>query len=138
MKRFALLVAMAGVVACGTKEKSITDTTVSVAGTYTLQSVNNDPVPSNYNDAGNIVVISAGTLTMNANGTFTYSETWSTGADVTTGTYSKTGDSYTLVPNAKPGEGPQSNGVATITGDGTMTLTVQETAQTTVRVLQKN
>ena len=138
MKRFALLVAMAGVVACGTKEKSITDTTVSVAGTYTLQSVNNDPVPSNYNDAGNIVVISAGTLTMNANGTFTYSETWSTGADVTTGTYSKTGDSYTLVPNAKPGEGPQSNGVATITSDGTMTLTVQETAQTTVRVLQKN
>ncbi|HEX7939622.1 MAG TPA: hypothetical protein VF483_11605 [Gemmatimonadaceae bacterium] len=138
MKRFVLLVAMAGVVACGTKEKSITDTTVSVAGTYALQSVNNDPVPSNYNDAGNVVVISAGTLTMNANGSFSYSETWSTGADVTTGVWSKTGDTYTFVPDAKPGEGAQSNGVATITADGTMTLTVQETSQTTVRVLQKS
>jgi len=138
VKRFVLLVAMAGIVACGTKEKSITDTTVSVAGAYTLQSVNNDPVPSDYNDAGTMVVISAGTATLNSNGTFTYSETRSTGADVTTGTYTKTGDTYTLVPDAKPGEGPQTNGIATFTADGTMTLTVQESAQTTVRVLQKN
>lgn len=139
MKRLIMLFTLAVAAACGNKDKDVTGIDASVVGTYTLQSVNNDPIPSNFDDNGSIVVISAGTATLNADGTFTYSETWDGVADVTSGTYSKTGDTYTFVPTPTAGDPTPTNGIATISAGGTMTLTVTEPGQSpTVRVLQKN
>lgn len=134
MKKLLLLSLLAAVAACDSVTATGND---AIVGTYALQSVNGDPLPSAFNDNGTTVQITAGTFTINANATFTYNETSDGQADITTGTWSKNGDTYTFDPAETAQEPTQTNGFATLSGT-TLTLTVNDQGGTIVRVLTKN
>ena len=136
MKKLLLLSLLATVASCD--PAAVTSLAGdAIVGTFTLQSVNGDPLPAAFNDNGQQVQITAGTFTINGNATFTYSETWDGQADVTTGTWSKNGNTYTFDPTETQQEPTQTNGYATLSGS-TMTLTVDDPGGTIVRILVKN
>lgn len=136
MKKLLALSLLIATVSCD--EAATVAGGATIAGTYTLQSVNGDPLPSNFTDNGTTIQITAGTFTVTANGTFSYSETWSSGTDVTTGTWTLNGDTYTFVPTPTQQDPNPTNGYGTLSGT-TLTLTVTETGQAAVvRILTKN
>jgi len=98
-----------------------TDTTSpeGVAGTYTLVSVNGQNLPATTQDG----TITAGSLTINANNTFSFSET-RTGqaAQVASGTWSVSGSTYTFHPTSA---GDNEDATGTINGN-TATITASE------------
>jgi hypothetical protein len=109
----------------------------AIVGTWTLQSVNGDPLPANFQDGEFTAQITAGTAVVSADGTFSYSETWDGESDITSGTWTKSGDTYTFQPNELVGENTQVPGYATVSGN-TMTLTITEVGMSpTTRILTK-
>ena len=139
LKHLVVLLALATIAAdCPFGDSSTDPQTDVVVGVWTLQSVNGDPLPANFADGEFTAVISAGSATVNANGTFSYSETWDSQVDVTAGTWTKDGSTYVFDPAEQGGEETQINGYATVSGS-TMTLTVSEPGLSpTVRILTKN
>jgi len=138
LKHLAVLLALSTIAAdCpfGDSSNSTGTDASAVVGSWTLQSVNGDPLPASFDDNGNTVQITAGSATINANNTFTYSETWDGSQDVTNGTWAKDGNTYVFTPNAVVGE-VQVPGYVTVSGN-TMTLTVND-GGTIVRILARN
>jgi hypothetical protein len=141
MKRFVLLVTLAATTLaadCPGSDDTTGPDNVSLVGSWTLQSVNNDPLPSNWNDNGVTRVITAGNIVVNANLGFTFNETADNQNDTTTGTCSLTTPpaTYTCVPTSVPGEN-QNNGIAVVNGNS-MTLTIQDGGGTETRVYSRS
>lgn len=112
----------------------------SLVGSWTLQSLNNDPLPSNWNDNGTTRVITSGSIVVNANLSFTFTEAiQGLGNDNTTGTCSLTTPpaTYTCDPTEGTGEPNGNNGIAVVNGNS-MTLTVTDNGQTDTRVYSRN
>ena len=140
MKRFVLLVTLAATTIaaeCPGSDDPTGTEGASLVGSWTLQSVNNDPLPSNWNDNGINRVITAGSIVVNTNLGFTYNETADGQNDVTTGTCSLTTppSTYTCVPTPVQGE-QQVNGTAVVNG-AAMTLTIND-GQVMARVYSRN
>ena len=76
MKRLFVVCLLAIVAACG--GESPADPGVSLTGTWRLQSINGANLPYSATDSGVVVSITAATLTISTNGT--YSETFSVSA----------------------------------------------------------
>ena len=137
LKHLAVLLALSTMAAdCPFGDKSATDNgnPGDVAGTYTLQKVNGSNLPANWNDEGvGTVQITAGSVVINANGTFSYSETRSNGSDAISGTWTQAGGTYTFVPS--DAEGTDDHGTGTFAGTQ-FTLTTPDNP-TTTRIYQK-
>ena len=108
-----------------------------VVGNWTLQTLNGDPLPAPWSDNGETFTVTAGSLVVNANGTFTFTETM-TGEplDQTSGAWNSASgtNTFTLVPSAQTGE-EQHNGTAVVSGN-TLTLTIEGGSD--VRVYQRS
>jgi hypothetical protein len=99
----------------------------SIVGSYTLVSVNGQNLPAQFDQ----MTITAGSATVSANNTFTFSETVEgLGPNVITGTWSQSGSTYTFHPTS---EQDSEDGTATLSGS---TLTITTTDQ--VIVMSKN
>ena len=135
MRKLVALAALALTVSCDATTAVTFD---AEAGTYTLLSINNDALPAPFDDDGSTVTVTAGSMVLNANGTFSYSQTSSNGTDAISGKFTKNGDTYTFDPDEVAGEGPQDNGSGVISGT-TLTLTTGSSASgIDVRVYQKS
>jgi hypothetical protein len=145
MKRFVLLLTLAAATMAADCPGG-DDTTgpdgggnASLVGTWTLQSVNNDPLPSNWNDNGTTRVITSGSIVVQANLAFAFTEAiQGIGNDNTSGTCSLTTApaTYTCVPTPVAGE-DQNNGIAVVNGNS-MTLTITDQGQTDTRIYSRN
>jgi hypothetical protein len=137
LKHLAVLLALSTIAAdCPFGDNSTTGTT-DVSGTYTLQSLDGDPLPAIWNDNGTNRTVTSGTVVINANGTFTYTETNNSFSDNTVGTWTKAGDVYTFNPTEGVGEEPSSNGTGTFAGT-TFTLSIpHDGGGTSIRVYMK-
>lgn len=124
MRRILLLALAAAAIGCGSTTDTGNDT---IVGTYTLVSVNGNALPTKNNNGA---TISAGSLSLGADGAFAFSETDSDGSHMTAGTYAVSGNNITFTPST-PGESG-----ATGVVDGT-TLTVQASDEGTL-VLHKS
>ena len=120
MKRILLLMLAFAALACG--DSSTDPNNGSVVGTYALVSVNGHTLPA-VDDNGN--TISAGSVTLRGDNSFTVSETSAGDQQTTTGTYSVSGNSITFTPST-PGD---TGAIGTF--DGT-TLTVDATDEGTL------
>jgi hypothetical protein len=75
-------------------------------GTYYLQTINSDPLPYSYNDAGATVTVQSGTYALNTNGTYVALVTFrvtdnsgtSTGSLSESGDWSQSGNTVTFTP----------------------------------------
>jgi hypothetical protein len=134
MKKLASLAVLVLVASCGLFGGD--ESSASIVGTWTLQSVNGDPLPANIVEGQESFQITAGTAVVAGDNTFTYSETWDGQADLTVGTWSQNGDTYTFNPTENVGEETSSNGTVTLSGN-TMTLTVVDAGVTYIRILTK-
>lgn len=135
LKHIAVLLALSTMAAdCPFGDKSATDNgnPTDVAGSYTLQKVNGSNLPANWNDNGTMVQITAGSVTINANGTFSFSESRSNGPDAISGTWTQAGGTYTFVPS--DASGPDEYGTGTFSGSQ-FTLSVE--SGTLIRIYQK-
>jgi hypothetical protein len=112
MRRVALVLAMVlplALAGCGDS----TGPGGSLAGTYTLRSINGDPVPVLISSGPPQEEITGGFVRLNANGTFTASHTYRVtfGGSSTTvtedidGTYTRSGDELTLTFDDPDGSG---------------------------------
>jgi hypothetical protein len=146
MKRFVLLLTLAATTLAadcpggddGTGPDDNGNT--SLVGTWTLQSLNGDQFPANGNDNGNVRVVTAGQIVVNANMSFTYTETVEgDDSDVSTGTCSLTTApaTYTCDPTENAGEPAQTNATAVVNGSS-MTLSISESGTATTRVYSRN
>ena len=133
MRTLARSLAFAAVLAfgtaCGDNDSNAPDT--SHLGTYTLQSMVGDPVPSVVFELGDFKVEAvSGTLTLNSNGTWSESTTWrdteggTTGPNYTTtctGSFQRNGGTMTFtgVETEDCEAGPFA---ATFTGGNTITV----------------
>ena len=97
------LLALASVALLGCPGDSTTSpSSSSYVGTYTLISVGGTALPAPSGDPGQ--TITAGTLTLNSNGTFSYNETRNPGgAQPATGTYTVSGLNVTYDPSDQSG-----------------------------------
>lgn len=132
IKRFIGLAALAILPACS--DSSGPNQVQAVTGSYALISINGILVPVVFSvDQFFILQITAGTLTMNSNNTFsaaaTYQQTPAGGGTATsetitcTGTYAKSGTTVTFTEANSANDA--CGGVYTATWDGTNTLTVE-------------
>jgi hypothetical protein len=97
----------------------------AIVGTYTLVSVNGHALPAPFEQS----TITSGSIVVNADNTFTYTENHSgSAAHVTSGTWSLSGSTYTFHPTAAG----ETDGTGTLSGT---TLTITTTDQ--VLVLNK-
>ena len=139
MKRLLYLAALPMLLAatCPGEDDPTNPNLIDIAGSWTLQSLNNDPLPAPWNDNGITRTVTAGSVSINANGTFSYTETV-TGQplDQTTGTWTATAtaNTYSFIPNAQSGEATN-NGTGVFT-QNTMTLTIAGSSD--VRVYSRN
>ena len=88
--------ALAALVSCG--DEAATAVRAAVTGSYTLSTVNGQPLPFTENSSGAVVVITAGQLVAESNGAFTETITRTTtppGGAPTTATTTATG-TYTV------------------------------------------
>jgi hypothetical protein len=132
LKHFAVLLALSTIAAdCPFADSTSPDTNGGdpIVGTYTLQKLNGNNLPTNFHDGVEVVTVSAGTFTVNTNGTFSFSEVRTGGNDAASGTWVKSGATYTFDPTEVGGEPTQSNGVVTLSGT-TLTLTVESEVRT--------
>lgn len=137
MKRLLYVAALPLLLAaCPGSDDPTAPEATELIGSWTLQSLNNDPLPAPWNDNGITRTMTAGSATISANGNFTYSETADAQVDNTTGTWhaTATAHTYTFIPNAQPGE-TTNNGTGVVSGN-TLTLTIAGSSD--VRVLQRN
>ena len=111
----------------------------SLTGSWTLQSINGDPLPAPWLDVDHVHNVTAGSITVAANGNFTYTETDDREGGNTTGVCTLTTPprTYTCVPTAQPGETDNTNGIAVVNGNS-MTLTISEPGLTVTRVYSRN
>lgn len=140
MKRLLCLAALPILLAAacpGSDDPAGPGANAAIVGNWTLQSLNADPLPAPWTDAGQTFTVTAGSLAVNANGSFTFTETM-TGRplDQTSGTWTSASgaNTFTLVPTLDAGE-EQNNGTATVSGN-TLTLTIANS--TDVRVYSRN
>jgi hypothetical protein len=94
----------------------------SVVGTYALASIDGDALPASIG-AGtqDARTVTAGSMTLNANNTFSFSETSSAGTDAVSGTWTLSGSTITFDPS-EPGD---TNATAVVSGN-TLSLTTEE------------
>lgn len=123
MRRFALALVLALATACGDTSGPDTGHT----GTYTLRSVDGDPLPATlYEDGTDYVRVVGGSLTLDADGTFSTQSTINyrmqgeTGTETGTlfGTYTRSGSSIVMTDS--------DGDVFTATYDGNDQLTMSE------------
>jgi hypothetical protein len=134
LKHLAVLLALSTMAAdCPFGDKATG--TADVAGTYSLQKLNGNNLPAPWTDNGVTRTVTSGTVVINANGTFTYSETNNSFTDNTSGTWTKDGDVYTFNPTEEPGQDNSTNGTGTFVGT-TFTLTIND-GTTSIRIYQK-
>jgi hypothetical protein len=146
MKRFVLLLTLAATTMAadcpGGDETNGPDgeDNTSLVGAWTLQSINNDPLPASWVDGDHTHTVTAGSITVAANLSFIFNETDDSddGADNTTGTCALTTPprTYTCTPAADPNEPDQTNATAVVNGSS-MTLTIND-ASSTVRLYSRN
>ena len=128
MRRFlAALSLLTLFTACG-GDGSTDPTTASIAGTYTLRTVNGSPMPYTVTQSGPYKYeITSDAYTLSDGGTWSEIRTYRTTSNevVTTstnpdgGTYSRNGTAITLVsPNSGAVSGSVANGTMTLTAEG--------------------
>jgi hypothetical protein len=131
LKHLAVLLALSTMAAdCPFGDSTSPNSGDPIVGAYALQKLNGNNLPTQFNDGVSMVTVSAGSFTVNANGTFTFAETRTGGNDAASGTWTKTGDTYTFDPTEVGGEETQTNGTATLSGT-TLTLTVADPGSST-------
>jgi hypothetical protein len=133
MKRVLSVLLLAGLMAadCG---DSTEPTGGSIAGTWNLTTVNGASLPATITEDGETFTVTGGSAVVNANGNFTWSETYSGGgSDGVSGTWSagSSANTYVFNPTETAGEPTQDNGIGTVSGN-TMSLAIPNT--TVVRV----
>lgn len=141
MRRIVPLLLLATAMAASCPGSDSTDPTDdnSPVGSWTLQSINNDPLPAEVADGEFTFTVTAGSVVVNANGTFSFSETSDAdGVDVTNGTWvaASAANTYTFTPNPDPEDEDQSNGTTVVDGN-TMSLTIANSPGV-VRRYQRN
>jgi hypothetical protein len=137
MKRIVLVLGLAltAAAACPGDEDP-TGTNGSITGTYALQSVNGDPLPAQWVDGPNTLTITAGSLTMNANLSFAWSETADGITESLTGTCVLTTSPSTYTCSPQNGDEP---GIVAFSGNvATLTTPGGTAASTENRIYAKN
>ena len=138
MKRLASLLLLATVMAADCPGSDDPTGPTSIAGTWTLHTVGGSSLPAQYQDGDLTYNVTAGHVVINANGTFSYSETTTQdGVDAVSGTWvaASAANTDTFTPNDIPGEGEQGYGTGVFAGN-VMTLTISNGGP--VRTYQRN
>jgi hypothetical protein len=116
MRRVLLALGTVALLGCP-GDSTTSPSTSTYVGTYTLISVGGTALPAPSGTSGETTT--AGSVVINANGTFTYSETRTpSGSQTSSGTYTVSGLNITYIPTSQSDQGATgvfSNSYATLT-----------------------